>query len=118
MAETPADIAISADTIVLRFGAWLMQYLRQKRMAGLRLYPLTLVKDVTRRQTPDSIKPRRRRDATRRTLPMTTLFISSAGALLTLLVLSGHVLAQRMRGDLAVVASRRRMPSGGASDVA
>ena len=49
---------------------------------------------------------------------MTTLFISSAGALLTLLVLSGHVLAQRMRGDLAVVASRRRMPSGGASDVA
>ncbi|MBP0465201.1 hypothetical protein J5Y09_14845 [Roseomonas sp. PWR1] len=49
---------------------------------------------------------------------MTTLFASFAGALLTLLVLSGHVLAQRMRGDLAVDASRRRMPPGGASDVA
>ena len=49
---------------------------------------------------------------------MTVLFTSLAGVLLTLLVLSGHVLAQRMRGDLAVVVSRRRMPSGGASDVA
>lgn len=49
---------------------------------------------------------------------MTTLLSSFAGVLLTLLVLSGHALAQRMRGDLAVVASRRRMPSGGASDVA
>ena len=111
-------MAIGADAVILPLAAWLMQHLRQRRMAGLRLYPLTLVTDVTRRQTPDSIKPRRRRDATRRTLPMTTLFVSSAGALLTLLVLSGCVLAQRMRGDLAVVASRRRMPSGGASDVA
>ena len=49
---------------------------------------------------------------------MITLFSSFAGVLLTLLVLSGHVLAQRMRGDIAVVASHRRMPSGGASDVA
>ena len=49
---------------------------------------------------------------------MTTLFSSFAGALLILLLLSGHILAQRMRGDLAVVASRRRMPSGGASDIA
>lgn len=49
---------------------------------------------------------------------MVTLFSSFAGALLTLLVLSGHVLAQRMRGDVAVVASRRRMPPGGAADVA
>lgn len=49
---------------------------------------------------------------------MTTLFTSLAGTLITLLVLSAHVLAQRMRGDVAVVVSRRRMPSGGASDVA
>ena len=49
---------------------------------------------------------------------MSTVFISFSGALFTLLVLSGHVVAQRMRGDLAVVASRWRMPSGGASDVA
>ncbi|MBC7431443.1 MAG: hypothetical protein H7345_05190 [Rubritepida sp.] len=49
---------------------------------------------------------------------MTILFTSLAGAMLTLLVLSGHVVAQRMRGDLEVVVSRRRMPSGGASDVA
>lgn len=49
---------------------------------------------------------------------MMTLVSSFAGALLTMLVLSGYVLAQRMSGDVAVVASRRRMPSGGASDVA
>jgi hypothetical protein len=48
---------------------------------------------------------------------MTTLFSSLAGVLLTLLILSGHALAQRMRGDLAFVASQRRMPAGGASDV-
>lgn len=87
-------------------------------MAGLRLHPLALVTDLRGRQTPDGIKRRRRRDVTKRILSMTTLFSSFAGALLALLVLSGHVLAQRMRGDVAVVASRRRMPPGGASDVA
>lgn len=49
---------------------------------------------------------------------MITLGSSFAGALLTLLVLSGSVIAQRMRSDLAVVASQRRMPAGGASDMA
>ena len=49
---------------------------------------------------------------------MTTLFPSFAGVCLALLVMSGHILAQRMRDDIAVGASRLRMPSGGASDVA
>lgn len=49
---------------------------------------------------------------------MVTLFSGFGGVLLTLLVFSGLVLAQRMRGDVAVVATRRRMPSGGAADVA
>ena len=49
---------------------------------------------------------------------MTTLFSGLAGTLLTLLVLSSLVLAQRMRSDVAIVVSRRRMPSGGAFDVA
>jgi len=70
------------------------------------------------REAPDSIKPQQRRDATIRTFLMVTLFSSFVCVLLTLLVFSGLILAQRMRGDVAVVASRRRMPSGGAADVA
>ena len=49
---------------------------------------------------------------------MTTLFSSFAGVLLAMLAISGQVLALRMRGDVAVREGRRRMPSGGASDVA
>ena len=49
---------------------------------------------------------------------MTTLFSSFAGALFVMLVISGHILAQHMRSDVAVGAGRLRMPSGGASDVA
>ena len=48
---------------------------------------------------------------------MTTLISSFASILLVLLVISGNALAQRMRGDVAVATVRRRMPSGGASDV-
>lgn len=49
---------------------------------------------------------------------MTIMFYSFAGTFLALLVLSGQVLVQRMRFDDAVAAGQRRMPSGGASDVA
>jgi len=49
---------------------------------------------------------------------MTTLFSIFAGAFFAVLVISGHILAQRMRGDVAVGAGRLRMPPGGASDVA
>ena len=51
-------------------------------------------------------------------LSMTALFSSFAGALLAMLVISGHFLAQRLRGDVAVRAIRLRMPTGGNSDVA
>jgi len=51
-------------------------------------------------------------------LSMTALFSSFAGALLGMLVISGHFLAQRLRGDVAVRAIRQRMPNCGASDVA
>ena len=43
---------------------------------------------------------------------MITLFSSFAGVLLTLLVLSSHVLAQRRRGDIAVVARADSAHSG------
>jgi hypothetical protein len=49
---------------------------------------------------------------------MTILFSSFASVCLAILVVSGHILAQRLRGDVAVATSRLRMPSGGASDVA
>ncbi len=49
---------------------------------------------------------------------MSSLVFNFAVSLFALLVISGHALAQRMRGDVAVGASRQRMPSGGASDVA
>jgi hypothetical protein len=49
---------------------------------------------------------------------MSSLVPSFAGVLLAMLAVSGHMLAQRMRVDGAVGASRLRMPSGGASDVA
>jgi hypothetical protein len=48
---------------------------------------------------------------------MTTLFSSFAGTLVALLVISGIVLAQLMRGNVTVAAGRLRMPSGAASDV-
>lgn len=111
-------MADSAGTVLRHLSAGLLAHLRKGRMAGLRLHPLALVTPVARRKAPDSIKSEQRRDATIRTFPMVTLFSGFGGVLLTLLVFSGHVLAQRMRGDVAVVATRRRMPSGGAADVA
>lgn len=47
---------------------------------------------------------------------MTTLFSSISGVLLTLLLVAGYAVALRMRDDLAVLVSQRRMSSGGASD--
>jgi hypothetical protein len=49
---------------------------------------------------------------------MTTLFSSLAGGCLAPLVMSGQILAQPMRDDAAVVASRLRMPSRHAFGVA
>lgn len=49
---------------------------------------------------------------------MIPLFSSFAGVFLAVLVVSGHILAQHMRGDVAVGASLLRSPPGGASDVA
>lgn len=49
---------------------------------------------------------------------MTMLFSSFGITFFAVLVISGHGLAQRMRGAVAAGAGRRRMPSGGASYVA